>query len=122
MTSLLTLFTVAVLLTPVGAPDVSGTWDLTMHWPGDRQSTGVCTFKQDGQKLSGTCGGPDKFPVKGEVNDKQLTWQFSVAQDGNKGEMAFTGEVDGAGTTIKGSCRIVGAQEGTFTMIRQPKK
>jgi hypothetical protein len=122
MKTLITLSMVAILSMPVAATDVSGTWDLTMHWPGDRQSTGVCTFKQDGHKLSGTCGGADRFPIQGEVNDQRLTWQFHVAQDGNKGEMAFAGELDGAGTAIKGSCRIVGAQEGTFTMVKQPPK
>jgi hypothetical protein len=120
MMTLATLFTAAVLLIPVSTADVSGVWDLTMRWPGDRQSTGVCTFKQDGQKLTGTCGGADKFPAIGEVNDRLLTWHFDATQDGNKGEMRFTGNLDETGATISGSCTIVGAQEGTFTMTRQP--
>ena len=78
------LFLLAVLLTPASAADVSGAWDLTMVWSADSQSTGVCTFSQAGEKLSGTCGDPDKFPLTGEIKDRQVSWQFDVAQDGNK--------------------------------------
>ena len=33
--------------------------------------------------------------------------------------MEFNGEVDEQGTTIKGSCSVVGAQDGTFTMKKR---
>jgi hypothetical protein len=73
------LFLVAILSTPASAADVSGVWDLMMVWAADSQSTGVCTFSQAGKKLSGTCGDPDKFPLTGEVNDRQVSWEFDVA-------------------------------------------
>jgi hypothetical protein len=104
---------------PAFVADVSGTWSLTMQWPGDRQSTGVCTFEQDGRKLSGKCGGDDRFAITGQVEDKRLTWEFDVEQNGNRGHMVFSGELDDAGNTIKGSCSIVGAQDGTFAMTKQ---
>jgi hypothetical protein len=74
---------------PAFVADVSGTWSLTMQWPGDRQSTGVCTFEQDGRKLSGKCGGDDRFAITGQVEDKRLTWEFDVEQNGNRGHMVF---------------------------------
>jgi hypothetical protein len=119
MKTLLMLFLVA-LLTPTSAADVSGVWDLTMVWSADSKSTGICTFSQAGEKLSGTCGDPDKFPLTGELKDRQVTWQFDVAQNGNNARMIFTGELDEAGTTIKGTCQIVGARDGTFTLVKKP--
>jgi hypothetical protein len=113
------LFLVTILLTPASAADVSGVWDLTMVWAADSKSTGVCTFSQAGEKLSGTCGDPDKFPLTGEVKDRQVSWEFDVAQDGNNASMKFTGELDEAETTIKGTCQIVGARDGTFTLKKR---
>ena len=119
MKTLIMLLALTVVLAAASAADVSGVWDLEMRWPGDRQSTGVCTFEQDGRTLTGTCGGSDKFKLTGEVDDKRLTWAFDVEQDGNKGRMTFSGEVDEAGTTIKGACNVQGGLEGTFTMRKQ---
>jgi hypothetical protein len=38
----------------------------------------VCVFKQEGDKLSGTCGSPDKFPISGRVQSNKLNWQLDV--------------------------------------------
>ena len=98
---------------------VSGTWDLEMAWP-ELTSTGECTFQQDGATLTGSCGGGDsKFPVKGRVEGNRLSWQSDVTQDGTTDRMEFSGELDARGTTIRGSCTIVGANSGTFTMKRR---
>jgi hypothetical protein len=98
--------------------NVSGTWELQMAWP-EMTSTGVCTFKQEGDTLSGTCGsGTDKFPVMGRVETARLSWQVNVTQDGSAGRMEFSGELDAQGMTIRGTCNIVGANSGTFTMTR----
>ena len=120
MKTLVMLFLVAILLTPASAADVAGVWDLTMVWSADSQGTGICTFSQAGEKLSGTCGDPGKFPLTGEVKDRHVTWQFEVAQNGNNGKMMFTGELDEAGTMIKGTCQIVGVRDGTFTLVKKP--
>ena len=122
MKTLVTALTVA-LLCGVGlagsAVDLSGTWDLEMKWSSDSKSTGVCTFKQEGDRLSGTCGSPDKFPIIGKVQNKKLYWQLEVEQSGTKGRMEFDGEVDEQGATIQGSCSVVGGQDGTFTLKKR---
>jgi hypothetical protein len=121
MKTLITILMASVLLTPVPASNVSGTWNLEMRWPGDRRSTGVCTFNQDEQKLTGSCGGDsDRFPLTGQADGNRLTWQFDVEQNGETGRMAFDGELDQAGTAIKGACSIVERQDGTFTMVKRP--
>ena len=108
-----------LVMAPLPAADVSGVWDLDMHWSGsESHSTGVCTIKQDGQKLTGSCG-PGNSTLTGGLLDRSLTLQIDVEQDGNKGQMTFTGTVDENVTAIKGSCQIVGGQEGTFVMKKQ---
>jgi carbon monoxide dehydrogenase subunit G len=97
--------------------NVSGTWELEMTWP-EGKSTGTCTFQQEGESLTGTCGGTDRFPVAGRVDGNRLSWQSDVKQDGATGRMEFSGELDRQGTTIRGSCSIVGLNSGTFTMKR----
>ena len=122
MKTVVTALTVA-LISGVGLAgseaDFSGTWDLEMKWSSDSKSNGVCTFKQEGDELSGTCGSPDKFPIIGRVQNNKLNWQLDVEQGGTKGRMEFDGEVDQQGATINGSCGVVGGQDGTFTMKKR---
>jgi hypothetical protein len=107
------------VLSPTPGADVSGVWNLDMHWLGsDTHATGVCTLKQDAEKLSGTCESA-KSTITGEAHERSVTLQIAVEQDGNKGMMTFTGTLNEDGKVITGSCRIVGGQEGTFVMNRR---
>ncbi|HEV8393411.1 MAG TPA: hypothetical protein VGQ37_04020 [Vicinamibacterales bacterium] len=45
---------------------VAGGWELEMLWRGGK-STGSCTFMVEAERLSGTCGGEDRFPITGRV-------------------------------------------------------
>lgn len=122
MKTLVSVLTVGLLSgvgLAVSAADVSGTWNLEMTWSTDSKSTGVCTFKQEGDKLSGTCGAPDTFPITGRIQNNKLSWTLDVDQNGTKGRMEFNGEVDEQGATIEGACRVVGGLDGTFTMKKQ---
>jgi len=96
---------------------VAGGWYLEMLWPGGK-STGSCTFTIEGDRLGGTCGGDERFPITGRVIGRKVTWQMDVKQGGAQGRMEFDGEVDEPGTTIKGSCNI-GDQFGSFTMKKE---
>ena len=97
--------------------NVSGNWELEMSWP-EAKSTGTCAFQQEGENLMGTCGGADKFALTGRVEGNRLTWQMEVAQGGAASRMEFSGELDSQGTTIRGTCSVVGLNSGTFTMKR----
>ena len=97
--------------------DVSGVWNLEMEWSGGSRSTGVCKLKQDDDKLSGTCAG--KSSVTGEARDGKLTWRVQVEEDGQKGQMTFEGTLDEPGTSIRGTCAVVGGPSGKFTMTRR---
>jgi hypothetical protein len=118
---------ISTLIVPAvlrSASDVSGTWDLEMRWAGPTEtitSAGVCRLEQRGDTLSGTCGsGADTFPVAGRIEGNQLSWRVDVTQGGSAGRMEFAGELDERGTTIRGACHIVGGQDGSFTMKKQP--
>jgi hypothetical protein len=115
----LVLLVALVALRFVLAPDLSGVWNLDMHWlASNTKSTGVCTLKQDETKLTGSCQSA-KSVVSGEVNDRKLTIRIDVEQDGQKGAMTFEGTVDESGSLIQGTCKIAGGQDGTFTMRKQ---
>jgi hypothetical protein len=98
--------------------DVSGVWNLEMEWSSSgSRSTGVCQLKQHDNKLSGTCA--EKSSVTGEVRDRKVTWRVQVEEDGQKGQMTFEGTLDESGTTIRGTCAVVGGPSGKFTMTKQ---
>jgi hypothetical protein len=108
-----------VLMWTASAADVSGIWNLEMHWLGsDTHSIGVCTLQQDDQKLTGSCDSA-KSVISGEVSDRKLSFRIDVEQNGQKGSMTFTGTLDESGRTIEGACKIVGGQDGTFTMNKR---
>jgi hypothetical protein len=122
MKTLLTLFAVALLsvtTSTLSSSDVSGAWDLEMTWGEEVKSTGVCALNQEGETLTGTCGGSEKFPIAGTVRNSRLSWRVDVEQDGDQGRMEFAGQLDARGTTISGSCSIVGGRNGTFTMKKR---
>jgi hypothetical protein len=107
----------ATVVTVFAQTTVAGAWALEMRWPGG-PSTGACTFTQDGETLTGTCGGDtDRFPVTGRVSGTKLSWQVEVKQGDAQGRMEFTGEIDQHGSTITGLCSV-GDQFGSFTMRR----
>lgn len=114
------LLTGATLASTTSTPDVSGTWDLEMAWGEGAKSTGVCTFEQDGETLTGICGGDQKFSVKGNVENSRVSWEVAVEHEDGQARMQFSGQLDGSGRIIKGSCSIVGGQDGTFTLTRKP--
>jgi len=119
------VLTVSVMLYPsraLTASDISGTWNLEMRFPPSITSAGTCTFRQERDMLTGTCGGEtDRFRVThGEVIGNQVTWQLEVTQDGAAGLMRFAGELDREGTTISGALSIDGGADGTFTMKKRP--
>ena len=86
-----------------------------MTWP-EAKSTGPCVFQQEGESITGSCGGADRFPVKGRVEGtSRLSWELEVKQNGETGRMEFSGELNQEGT-ISGTCSVVGANSGTFSM------
>ena len=95
--------------------DVTGRWALNAGFDDDRLGGGEfdCTFKQNGEQLTGDCSGR---ALTGEVKGQDARWQLQV---GNPPQTTtYTGTVDEAGTTIKGTFTL-GGNSGHFTASKQ---
>lgn len=110
---------------PAPSPaSVAGVWKVT----GDVQGVGidqVCTFAQDGKKLTGSCksAGEEKpLDINGEVDDKKVTWMFKTTYNGEAIDVTFKGMLDDP-TQFKGDIDVqpfgVG---GTFSAKKEEVK
>lgn len=126
-----TLNTVALALVLLAVPafaqdasnnTVSGTWKVTGDVSGHPIDQ-VCTFKQEGKKLTGSCKSAEQNTtneIAGEVDEQKVTWQYNTDYEGQKLTVAFAGTPDAAGAQLKGDIDVqpmgVG---GTFTAQKQ---
>jgi hypothetical protein len=95
-----TLCALAVLLalTAVAAwaADVTGTWIGTISGP-DGDFSLTYTFKQDGDKLTGTVSGPtDPLPIiEGKVDGDKISFAVNVDMGGNVVKFSSKGSIKG---------------------------
>ncbi|HTT63132.1 MAG TPA: hypothetical protein VMG35_14860 [Bryobacteraceae bacterium] len=95
--ALLLVFTAAA----AWAADVTGTWTGTISGPnGDFSLT--YTFKQDGDKLTGTVTGPtDPIPIAdGKVDGDKISFSVSVDMGGNTVKFTSKGTIKGDEITL----------------------
>ncbi len=100
------------------AADISGSWAVKGDVSGYSISL-ICTFQQNGAKLTGTCTGnnrPDRA-VTGEVNDQKVKFQYEVDNEGTKMTVVYTGNLQ-PDSSIKGSVDASG-NSGDFTAAKQ---
>ena len=90
----LALAAVAALAQDAPAPaSVAGAWKVTgdiMGYPVDT----VCTFAQDGKKLTGSCksaGESKADEITGEVVEKKVTWSLKTEYNGQEITVTFKG-------------------------------
>ena len=125
MTKTLAVAAVMLIVAIVHAADVGGTWALEFQRSG---STAVyqadCSFKQEGDRVSGSClsGFEGIVPVRGNAKDKAITFQFPTGVESGT-TATFTGQLDAEETVIKGTWTFVDDRgnkgEGTFTATRK---
>jgi hypothetical protein len=105
--------------------DVSGTW--TLEFERDSSSPlyqAECSFKQEGDRLSGSClsGFESIVTIRGSVQATTVTFQFTTGPDSGT-VTSFSGRLDDRETSIKGTWRFVDAKgdkgEGTFTATKR---
>jgi len=93
---------------------IVGDWDVTIQ---SMQGTNTIrvTFKQDGEKLSGTLKSPlGEMPFEGgTLVGNDLKFGFSVPVQGQPLEITMTGKVDGS--SIAGKAQFGGFGEGDWT-------
>lgn len=111
----------------VAAADVGGTWGLEFQRNGsgsDAVYQADCSFKQEGERLSGSCisGFESLVPVNGNAKGTTITFQFPTGIESGT-TATFTGQLDAEETVIKGTWRFVDERgnkgEGTFTATRK---
>jgi hypothetical protein len=97
------------------AADISGTWEFKVQTP-KRNGSPSFTFKQDGEKLSGTYSGLfGKAPLSGTVKGDQVEFSFKARFVGG---VRYAGTVESP-TSMKGNVEYGNLGNGTFTAIKK---
>jgi hypothetical protein len=107
------LIPATVLLEPA---NVAGKWNASLQL---ESITGhpVLTFKQDGEKLTGTYEGRyGAVPVEGTIKDKNIRFSVTFVAEGVQTQGFFTGTVEG--DSMGGAVEFEGAGEGTWSASR----
>jgi len=101
-----------------GAVDLTGASALALDpdFGGSRGPTQECTFKQEGRRLTGSCGG--EAAIAGEVNGRRVMFKVKTGRQ-NEFTATFTGNLNEPTTAIKGKWRLE-ATEGNFEARRSP--
>ena len=118
-------FILSVFVASLGAADLTGSW--TLEFQTDNSTnlyTGECAFKQEGDRLTGSCGSGQStpVPVTGSVKGSSAMFQFRTGLDAGF-TASFSGQLDEQETSMKGSWRFVDQEgnkgEGQFTATKR---
>jgi hypothetical protein len=110
---------------PLEAADLTGTWGLEFEI--DKNGAlykAECSFKQEGNRLSGSClsGFESVVPVRGSVQDADVTFRFTTGSDGGT-LVVFDGTLDAKETSLTGTWRFTDPDgnkgDGTFTAVKR---
>jgi hypothetical protein len=121
MRSLAILVAAVALLTPahIGAQgtNVTGEWVFTVETD-QGGGTPTITFKQDGEKLTGTYNGQlGAADLTGTVKGNDITFNFTIDLQGQSAPVTYKGTVEK--NTMKGTMDIGGMVNGTFTATKK---
>lgn len=113
------LAAVAALVMTVAAAqaqnvDVTGDWTFSVE-TGMGSGSPAITFKQDGEKLTGTYSGQlGNTNFTGTVKGTAIEFSFTTEAQGQSIDVVYKGTVDGK--SMKGAVAMAGGQlSGTFT-------
>jgi len=97
------------------AANLSGTWEIDATFDDPSLSGGGfdCVFKQEGDRLTGSC---QDIPLAGEVKEANVKWQIRAGQ--TQDVITYTGTVNESGTSINGRFSMPG-KGGRFTASKQ---
>lgn len=101
-----------------GSVDVSGAWVFNVD-TGAGSGQPTFTFKQEGEKLTGTYSGAfGKANLTGTVKGGEIKFAFSGEAGGQSAEVTYTGKVLNK-DSMSGTVQLGGLGEGTWTGKRQ---
>ena len=95
--------------------DVNGAWAMQIVIDGNTTGTPTATFKQEGEKISGTYSSQvvGEQQITGTVKGNAITFGFQASFDGNAVKVTYSGTVDK--DTMKGTVAFGDLGEGTWT-------
>ena len=94
--------------------DVSGTWLFSVQTDQGSGSP-TFTFKQDGQKLTGTYNGAfDSANVAGTLKGSEISFSFTADAGGQSAEITYTGKLVGK-DSMEGTVKLGGFGDGAWT-------
>jgi|SRR5579862_5181704 len=102
------------------AQDFSGVWVVTGDVD-DNSVSPTCTLTQKNQSITGNCkiDGEHTVEAKGSVNDKEVTWSYSINYEGATYKLTFSGLI-GTDKLMQGTILIdPSGASGEFTAKRQ---
>jgi hypothetical protein len=117
--ALICCFAVTVAAQSEKPADVAGVWAFDVQIGGGTTGTPTVTFKQDGEKITGTYSsqvlGERQFT--GAVKGSALTFSFEASLEGNTLKVTYSGTVEK--DTMKGTVTFGDAADGTWTAKRK---
>jgi hypothetical protein len=100
-----------------GASNISGNWAFEVQTDQGSGSPSF-TFKQDGEKLTGTYKGAfGEGPVEGTVKGNAISFNVKVNAQGQDVVISYTGTIENGG--MKGTVKLGDLGTGTWTGKRQ---
>jgi hypothetical protein len=122
MKRVLAVFVMCVLVAAVPAfaqepakakVDVTGAWDTTLESPQGPMQV-VTTFKQDGEKVTGTQSSPmGEAPLEGTITGNALKFTIKIDMGGQQAVITFTANVEG--DAMKGTFDFGGMGSGAWS-------
>jgi hypothetical protein len=99
---------------------VAGVWNATLELEIVKGHP-VLTFKQDGEKITGTYEGRyGASSLEGTVKDKAIQFVVTMIAEGTQTIGTFAGTVEG--DKMSGTVTFEGAGDGTWSATRAPAK
>ncbi|MEI6668847.1 MAG: hypothetical protein WCP29_11880 [Acidobacteriota bacterium] len=105
--------------TKIQAIDVTGVWDTIVESPQGAINV-TTTFKQEGEKLTGTQASPmGETALEGTVSGTDVKFGMTIDMGGQSMSIAFAGKVEG--DTITGVFDFGGMGSGSWSAKKQKK-
>lgn len=99
---------------PAGGFDISGTWIFSVQTDAGSGSP-TFTFKQDGQKLTGTYSGAfGSANIAGTLKGNELSFSFTADAGGQSAEITYTGKLIDK-DKMEGTVKLGGFGDGAWT-------
>lgn len=108
-------FKLILLTTLMALTDVAAAADFSGEW---RTSFGLATFKQTGDRVTGTYGDAGQFTLEGTVGGDKLTFDYQEGQARGAGEWTF----DRSALSFRGKFQVQGGRAGEWEGWRPDPK